>query len=105
MANEIQVAEELGHRVLGWRAVKTKNSGLGKGAIDTEPIVAQVFVTPSTRSTSDFEQQVCCRFPSLQPENPGLLLFFIKLCLVTSWKNHGNTIRQFTHDEDKFRVE
>jgi glutamate synthase (NADPH/NADH) len=44
--------------VLGWRAVKTNNAGLGKGALDTEPIVAQVFVTPSTRSTSDFEQQV-----------------------------------------------
>lgn len=65
VANEIQVAEELGHRVLGWRAVKTNNSGLGKGALDTEPIIAQVFITPSDHSTSDFEQQVCCRFPSL----------------------------------------
>jgi len=53
-----KVAEALGHRVLGWRAVKTNNAGLGKGALDTEPIVAQVFVTPSTRSTSDFEQQM-----------------------------------------------
>jgi len=77
MANEIQVAEELGHRVLGWRAVKTNNSGLGKGAIDTEPVVAQVIVTPSSRSTSDFEQQVCRGFSSVRAENPGLLMFFL----------------------------
>jgi len=55
--------------------VKTNNSGLGKGAIDTEPVVAQVIVTPSTRSVSDFEQQVCSS-PSLEAENPGLLMFF-----------------------------
>ena len=54
----VQVAESLGHRILGWRVLKTDNSGLGKGAIDTEPIVAQVFLTPSSRSSIDFEQQV-----------------------------------------------
>lgn len=72
---KFQVAEELGHRVLGWRTVKTNNAGLGKGAVDTEPIVAQVFVTPSTRSTSDFEQQVCC---------PKIMASLVNL--TKSWK-------------------
>lgn len=62
----VQVAEALGHRILGWRVLKTDNSGLGKGAIDTEPIVAQVFLTPSSKSSVDFEQQVL--FSSLQVE-------------------------------------
>jgi glutamate synthase (NADPH/NADH) len=78
-----KVAEELGHRILGWRTVKTNNSGLGKGAIDTEPVVAQVFLTPSSRSTSDFEQQVCRYFSSVRAENPGFLMFF----LTSNWPN------------------
>ncbi|KAG0576679.1 hypothetical protein KC19_5G099100 [Ceratodon purpureus] len=53
-----KVAESLGHKILGWRNLKTDNSGLGKGALDTEPIVAQVFLTPSSRSSIDFEQQM-----------------------------------------------
>lgn len=54
----VQVAESLGHRILGWRVVKTDNTGLGKGAIETEPIVAQVFLSPSSHSTVDIERQV-----------------------------------------------
>lgn len=65
LAFESQVAEELGHRVLAWRPVKTNNSGLGQGALDTEPVIAQVFLTPSTRSKSAFEQQVCYSFHSI----------------------------------------
>ncbi|KAK6925989.1 Glutamate synthase, alpha subunit, C-terminal [Dillenia turbinata] len=53
-----QVAESLGHSVLGWRSVPTNNSGLGKSALETEPVVEQVFLTPTPRSKADFEQQM-----------------------------------------------
>ncbi|KAK1302529.1 hypothetical protein QJS10_CPB12g01099 [Acorus calamus] len=53
-----KVAESLGHVVLGWRPVPTNNTGLGKSAIQTEPVIEQVFLTPSPRSTADFEQQM-----------------------------------------------
>ncbi|KVI07094.1 Aldolase-type TIM barrel [Cynara cardunculus var. scolymus] len=53
-----KVAESLGHTVLGWRSVPTENSGLGKSAIQTEPIIEQVFLTPTSRSKADFEQQM-----------------------------------------------
>lgn len=53
-----QVAESLGHSVIGWRSVPTDNSGLGKSALQTEPIIEQVFLTPTTKSQVDLEQQV-----------------------------------------------
>ncbi|KAK1285364.1 hypothetical protein QJS10_CPB20g02004 [Acorus calamus] len=53
-----KVAESLGHIVLGWRSVPTDNTDLGKSAIQTEPVIEQVFLTPSPRSTADFEQQM-----------------------------------------------
>ncbi|KAL5813206.1 hypothetical protein ACOSQ3_028156 [Xanthoceras sorbifolium] len=53
-----KVAESLGHTVLGWRLVPTDNSGLGNSAVQTEPVVEQVFLTPSLRSKADFEQQM-----------------------------------------------
>ncbi|KAM7463695.1 hypothetical protein LguiA_031816 [Lonicera macranthoides] len=53
-----KVAESLGHTVLGWRLVPTDNSGLGKSALQTEPVIEQVFLTPSPRSKADFEQQM-----------------------------------------------
>ncbi|CAA7402621.1 unnamed protein product [Spirodela intermedia] len=53
-----KVAESLGHVVLGWRSVPTNNSGLGKSAVQTEPIIEQVFLTPSPRSNIDIEQQM-----------------------------------------------
>ncbi|KAL4557008.1 hypothetical protein LXL04_035178 [Taraxacum kok-saghyz] len=53
-----KVAESLGHTVLGWRTVPTDNSGLGKSAIQTEPVIEQVFLTPTSRSKADFEQQM-----------------------------------------------
>lgn len=52
------MAESLGHTVLGWRPVPTDNSGLGKSALQTEPIIEQVFLTPTPRSKVDFERQV-----------------------------------------------
>ena len=54
----VKVAESLGHTVLGWRPVPTDNSGLGKGALQTEPVIEQVFLTATPRSKADFEQQV-----------------------------------------------
>ncbi|KAL5202555.1 hypothetical protein ABZP36_013507 [Zizania latifolia] len=53
-----EIAESLGHVVLGWRRVPTDNSALGKSALDTEPVIEQVFVTKSPRSKADFEQQM-----------------------------------------------
>ncbi|KAK9291820.1 hypothetical protein L1049_019770 [Liquidambar formosana] len=53
-----QVAESLGHTVLGWRSVPTNNSGLGNSALLTEPVIEQVFVTPNPKSKADFEQQM-----------------------------------------------
>ncbi|CAK9188193.1 unnamed protein product, partial [Ilex paraguariensis] len=52
------VAESLGHTVLGWRMVPTDNSGLGKSALQIEPVIEQVFFTPTPRSKADFEQQM-----------------------------------------------
>ncbi|XWS48539.1 hypothetical protein CRYUN_Cryun13aG0086800 [Craigia yunnanensis] len=53
-----KVAESLGHRVLGWRSVPTDNSGLGNAALQTEPVIEQVFLTPIPRSKADLEQQM-----------------------------------------------
>ncbi|XP_042482488.1 glutamate synthase 1 [NADH], chloroplastic-like [Macadamia integrifolia] len=53
-----KVAESLGHVVLGWRSVPTDNTGLGKAALQTEPVIEQVFITPSPRSKATFEQQM-----------------------------------------------
>jgi glutamate synthase (NADPH/NADH) len=53
-----KVAESLGHTVLGWRSVPTDNSGLGNSALLTEPVVEQVFLTPSPLSKVDLERQM-----------------------------------------------
>ncbi|KAG9448282.1 hypothetical protein H6P81_014410 [Aristolochia fimbriata] len=53
-----KVAESLGHTVLGWRSVPTDNSDLGKSALQTEPVIEQVFLTRSSRSNVDFEKQM-----------------------------------------------
>ncbi|KAG6469481.1 hypothetical protein ZIOFF_074203 [Zingiber officinale] len=53
-----KVAESLGHAVLGWRSVPTDNNDLGESARQTEPIIEQVFLTPSPRSSADLEQQM-----------------------------------------------
>ncbi|KAF4355911.1 hypothetical protein G4B88_011635 [Cannabis sativa] len=47
-----KVAESLGHTVLGWRLVPTDNSGLGNFALMTEPVIEQVFLSPSTKGLS-----------------------------------------------------
>lgn len=60
-----QVAESLGHTVLGWRSVPTDNTGLGKSALLTEPVVEQVFLTPSPGSKVDLERQVVLSFSVL----------------------------------------
>ncbi|KAL5226507.1 hypothetical protein ABZP36_014772 [Zizania latifolia] len=53
-----KVAESLGHVVLGWRQVPTDNSDLGASALQTEPVIEQVFLTKSSSSKADFEQQL-----------------------------------------------
>lgn len=53
-----KVAESLGHTVLGWRRVPTDNTDLGQSALQTEPVVEQVFLTPAPESQVDLEQQM-----------------------------------------------
>ncbi|WOL01487.1 hypothetical protein Cni_G10203 [Canna indica] len=53
-----KVAQSLGHVVLGWRTVPTNDTDLGESARRTEPIIEQVFLTPSGQSNADFEQQM-----------------------------------------------
>ncbi|KAI5572183.1 hypothetical protein BDE02_11G145400 [Populus trichocarpa] len=53
-----KVAESLGHTVLGWRPVPTDNSALGNAALQTEPVIEQVFLTATPRSKADFEKQM-----------------------------------------------
>jgi len=53
-----KVAESLGHVILGWRPVPTDNSDLGESALETEPAIEQVFITKSSRSEAEFEQQL-----------------------------------------------
>lgn len=43
----------------------TDNAGLGNSALQTEPVVEQVFLTRSPRSKVDFEQQVVLFFSLL----------------------------------------
>ncbi|TQD94589.1 hypothetical protein C1H46_019834 [Malus baccata] len=53
-----KVAESLGHTVLGWRSVPTDNSDLGNSALQTEPVIEQVFLTATPRSKLDLERQM-----------------------------------------------
>ncbi|GJM89695.1 hypothetical protein PR202_ga05907 [Eleusine coracana subsp. coracana] len=53
-----EIAKSLGHAVLGWRRVPTDNSDLGRSALETEPVIEQVFVSKSSCSSVDFEQQM-----------------------------------------------
>lgn len=70
------MAESLGHTVLGWRPVPTDNSGLGQSALQTEPVIEQVFLTPTPRSKADFEQQVV---------NPSLVLeYAYMVCFINN---------------------
>ncbi|MGM0703678.1 MAG: glutamate synthase large subunit [Pseudomonadota bacterium] len=41
-------ASELGHRLLAWRRVPTDNRGLGRTALESEPVVMQAFFAPET---------------------------------------------------------
>lgn len=89
------MAESLGHSVLGWRTVPTNNSGLGKSALQTEPVIEQVFLTATPRSKADFEQQVSSYyfsklFLSISMVTLQVLLFF--LCF--SLNNYCNILLQ-----------
>ncbi|KAL3701002.1 hypothetical protein R1sor_019024 [Riccia sorocarpa] len=53
-----RVAESLGHKLLGWRKVKTDNSSLGQSALETEPVVEQVFLTQSSKSKLGLDEQM-----------------------------------------------
>lgn len=54
-----QLVESRGHEILGWRPVPTDNSELGKGALDTQPIIEQFFITESTLvDGKDMEQKM-----------------------------------------------
>jgi glutamate synthase (NADPH/NADH) len=58
-----RVVESRGHTLLGWRSVPTDSSELGLGALATQPIIEQFFITKSTRSNDlnkTMEQQMFC---------------------------------------------
>ncbi|RZC18050.1 glutamate synthase [NADH], amyloplastic-like isoform X1 [Glycine soja] len=85
-----KVAESLGHSVLGWRSVPTDNTGLGKSAVLTEPVIEQVFLTPSTQSKVDLERQMyilrklsmVAISSALNLDNDGIIDFYI--CSLSS---------------------
>lgn len=54
----------------------TDNSGLGRSALLTEPVVEQVFLTPSKRSKVDLERQVVFILVCNDP-----------VCRTTMWSN------------------
>ncbi|KAM2975490.1 hypothetical protein FF1_001647 [Malus domestica] len=61
------VAESLGHTVLGWRSVPTDNSDLGNSALQTEPVIEQVFLAATPTTKVDVERQVFfLPFPALE---------------------------------------
>ena len=54
-----QILESRGHKLLGCRVVPTNNVDLGKGALDTQPIIEQFFITGSTSPNGKtMEQQM-----------------------------------------------
>ncbi|KHN23377.1 Glutamate synthase [NADH], amyloplastic [Glycine soja] len=85
-----KVAESLGHSVIGWRSVPTDNTGLGKSAVLTEPVIEQVFLTPSTQSKVDLERQMyilrklsmVAITSALNLDNDGITDFYI--CSLSS---------------------
>ncbi|SDJ59912.1 glutamate synthase large subunit [Billgrantia gudaonensis] len=48
-----EAATDLGHRLLAWRRVPTDNRGLGRTALDSEPVVMQAFFAPETALASE----------------------------------------------------
>ena len=49
----------MGHKVLGWRKLTTCNADLGKAALDTEPVIEQVFLlVKDDPAVADVEQLV-----------------------------------------------
>ncbi|KAL2584576.1 hypothetical protein AAZV13_14G136700 [Glycine max] len=85
-----KVAESLGHTILGWRSVPTDNAGLGKSALQTEPVIEQVFLTPSAKSKVDLERQMyilrklsmAAITSALNLQNDGITDFYI--CSLSS---------------------
>lgn len=55
---ELQVAESLGHTVLGWRYVPTDNSGFGKSALQTKPVIEHTFFTATPDLKAEFNQEL-----------------------------------------------
>ncbi|KAK7320851.1 hypothetical protein VNO77_30707 [Canavalia gladiata] len=85
-----KVAESLGHSVLGWRSVPTDNTGLGNSALQTEPVIEQVFLTASAQSKVDLEIQMyilrklsmVAITSALNLQNDGITDFYI--CSLSS---------------------
>ncbi len=57
-------AEELGYTILGWRALPTDSTGVGRSALAVEPAMFQMFLAPSDKAmfaSLELEQQVSFR--------------------------------------------
>ncbi len=64
------VAERLGHEILGWRQVPTDPTDVGPSALATQPVVEQIFLSNSCQETycrTDAEQQVSAAGIGLKP--------------------------------------
>ena len=78
------VAQGLGHDVLGWRRVPTDPVGVGPSALATQPVVEQVFLSLSSQDTygkTDAEQQVTLKHVTDIME---VSVLFAKLVVVES---------------------
>ena len=54
----VQIARNNGFTVLGWRSVPVNREGLGKSALETEPVIEQWFISRSSKWTlEDTEAQ------------------------------------------------
>ena len=54
-------AEELGYTILGWRALPTDSTGVGRSALAVEPAMFQMFLAPGDDAmfaSLELEQQV-----------------------------------------------
>ncbi len=57
-------AEELGYTILGWRALPTESTGVGRSALAVEPAMFQMFLVATDKAmfaSLELEQQVRCR--------------------------------------------
>ena len=69
-------AEGLGYSILGWRALPTDSTGVGRSALAVEPAMYQIFLVPGEKAmfvSLDLEQQVNFQLKIASPSIAWLL--------------------------------